>query len=200
MLTLTSPVRTRAHGWPAGVKLAALALVTALLFWLTAPLPLALALAGVIVLALALGGRVLAMALSRGLWPLWPFLLVLALWHLAVWEPVAGLAIALRLVAAVAAATLVTMTTPLSAMLALFRRMAAPLARIGLSPGALALSLALMIRFIPVMLARFDQIGAAWRARSARRVGWRVLGPVALSALDDAARVAEALRARGGVG
>jgi biotin transport system permease protein len=200
MLTLTSPVETRAHGWPAGAKLAALALATALLFRLTAPLPLALALAAVFALALALGGRVLALALARALRPLWPFLLVLALWHLVVWQPIAGLAIALRLLAAVAAASLVTMTTPLAAMLALFRRLAAPLERLGLSSGALALSLALMIRFIPVMLARFDQIAEAWRARSARRVGWRVVGPVALSALDDAARVAEALRARGGAG
>ena len=55
-----------------------------------------------------------------------------------------------------------------------------------------------MIRFIPVMLARFDQLAFAWRARAARRMGWQVLMPAALAALDDAAHVAEALRARGG--
>lgn len=200
MLTLTSPVETPAHRWPAGAKLAGLAIVTLALFRMTAPLALGFALAGIFALALALGGRVLALALARGLRPLWPFLLVLALWHLATWAPLAGLAIALRLLAAVAAATLVTMTTPLSEMLALFRRLAAPLARVGLAPGALALALALMIRFIPVMLARLDQISEAWRARSPRRVGWRVLVPVTLAALDDASRVAEALRARGGAG
>lgn len=32
MISLTSPVRTRAHGWPAGVKLAALCVATVLLF------------------------------------------------------------------------------------------------------------------------------------------------------------------------
>ena len=32
MISLTSPVETRAHGWPAGAKLGALCLATLLLF------------------------------------------------------------------------------------------------------------------------------------------------------------------------
>ena len=32
MISLTSPVETRAHGWPAGIKLAALCVSTVLLF------------------------------------------------------------------------------------------------------------------------------------------------------------------------
>jgi biotin transport system permease protein len=62
------------------------------------------------------------------------------------------------------------------------------------------LAAALVIRFVPVMLTRTEQIAAAFRARSARRPGWRVLVPALLAALDDAAQVAEALRARGGAG
>jgi biotin transport system permease protein len=57
-----------------------------------------------------------------------------------------------------------------------------------------------MMRFVPVMLQRHGQIVEGFRARSPRRPGWRILMPVLLAALDDAERVAEALRARGGAG
>lgn len=197
MLTLTSPHRTFAHDWPAGAKVAALCIFTLVLFRITAPLPLAMMLGAVAAFALACGGR-FAAALIRALRPVWPFLVVLALWHLWTSDLSAGLVIALRMITALAAASFVTMTTPLFAMLALFQRLTAPLARLGLNPKAFSIALALMIRFIPVMLARFDQLAFAWRARAARRMGWQVLMPAALAALDDAAHVAEALRARGG--
>ena len=45
MLTLTSPVETPFHRLPAGAKLGALCLFTALLFHLNSPLPLAALLA-----------------------------------------------------------------------------------------------------------------------------------------------------------
>lgn len=198
MLTLTSPVETPLHRLPAGVKLAALAGYTALLFALKEPW--ALALAGLPVLALiAGGGRVFAAHAARMLRPLWPFLLVVAVWHLATGAALEGLAIGLRLVIAVAAANLVTMTTRLSDMIAVIERMAAPLTPV-LPPRRLALAIALAIRFVPVLSERVTQIAAAWRARSPRRAGWRVLAPAALAALDDAEQVAEALRARGGAG
>lgn len=197
MLTLTSPVKTFAHGLPAGAKLAALALFTAMLFALSAPFGMALCTAAVAGLALACG-TTFAAALARSLRPLWPFLAVLALWHLWLADPLGGLTIGLRMVTAVAAATFVSMTTPLSEMLALFQRLLSPLQHLGLRPKPLALALALMIRFIPVMLDRFSQLSMAWRARSARAIGWQVVMPATLAALDDATHVAEALRARGG--
>ncbi len=197
MLTLTSPTRTFAHTLPAGAKLVALGGFTFGLFGLTTPWSLAICAAAVAALALSFGAA-FAMALLRSLRPLWPFLLILGLWHSWLGDPIGGLIIGLRMITAVCAATLVTMTTPLGQMLSLFQWLAAPLARIGLNPKALALALALMIRFIPVMLERFEQLAHAWRARSTRRIGWQVLMPATLAALDDAAHVAEALRARGG--
>jgi biotin transport system permease protein len=41
---------------------------------------------------------------------------------------------------------------------------------------------------------------AALRARSAGKSGWRIVVPLTLSVLNDAEHVANALRARGGVG
>jgi len=199
MLALTSPVQTPFHRLPAGVKLAALALVTVGLFRLDGPAPLAAALAAIAALHIP-GGLPFAAHALRLLRPLWPFALVIVLWHLWTGDPGGGLAILLRLVAALAAANLVTMTTRLSDMIAILERLAAPLGRIGLPPRTLALAIALAIRFVPVLTDRITVLSDAWRARSPRRPGWRIVTPAALATLDDADHVAEALRARGGVG
>jgi len=199
MLTLTSPVRTALHGVPAGVKLAGLCGFTVLLFRLASPGALALAVvipAGLI----ASGGPQFAAQAARMLVPLWPFLALLAVWHGWTGDLAQGAAVGVRMLAAVAAANLVTMTTRLSDMLAVLETLLAPLARVGLPAARVALVLALVIRFIPVLADRLTQIRAAFAARSARKPGWRVLLPATLAALDDAEHVAEALRARGGAG
>ena len=199
MLTLTSPVETWAHPLPAGLKLGALALVTTGLFALKTPLPFGIACA-LTALGYLTCGKTFAGAGLRLLWPLWPFVVIVGLWHLWTASPAVGAAIILRMIVAVGLANFVTMTTRLSDMLSVFQWLARPLAPLGLSPRRLALACALMVRFIPVLLERFGQISQSWTARSSRRPGWRVLVPVTLAALDDADRAAEALRARGGAG
>ena len=176
MLTLTSPVETWAHRWPAGLKLALLCLWTAVLFQIRDPVWLggtALALLAVI----ASCGGTFVKASLRLLWPLWPFVLIVGLWHLWLRDLSGGATILIRMAATIAAANLVTMTTRLSDMIAVITRLTAPLARIGLRPATLALAIALMIRFIPVMVQRMTQIRDAFRARSTGRAGWRVLTP-----------------------
>ena len=197
MLTLTSPVETPLHQISAPLKLILLALWTAGLFWMTSPLLLLAALALIMVFH-ALGGMVFARHAVMMLRPLWLFIAVVAVWHLWTQDLRGGTVVILRMLAAVAAANLVTMTTRLEDMMAVVERAARPFARLGLPPKTLALAMALVIRFIPVMVERYGQITDAWRARSARRAGWRVLLPTVLAALDDADHVAEALRARGG--
>lgn len=199
MLALTSPVQTPFHRLRAGPKLAALAVFTLILFQLDSPAALAIALAFVAALHLPGGWPFVAHAL-RLLRPLWPFALILALWHLWTDDLTGGATILLRLTTAVAAANLVTMTTRLSDMIATVERLAAPLARLGLPPRTLALAIALTIRFLPVLSDRLARISESWRARSPRRPGWRILTPATLATLDDADQVAEALRARGGAG
>lgn len=197
MLTLTSPVETWLHRVPAGAKLATLAVVTAGLFTLDGLVWPALSLVAVGAFYASCG--LLGYGLRR-LLPLWPFLLVLAVWHLWTGTLAEGGTIALRLIAAVAAANLVTMTTRLTDMVTVLERLAGPLRHLRLPPRTLALALALVIRFIPVLSDRIGTLRAAWAARSARRAGWAILVPATLAALDDAERVAEALRARGGAG
>lgn len=199
MLTLTSPVDTWAHRVPAAVKLLTLCGFTVLLFGLKSPVLLAVALIGVTGIV-ASGGRIFARASLHLLRPLWFFIVVVALWHGWIGDVPGGLAVILRMITAVAAANFVTMTTRLSDMISVLERLCRPLARFGLPAKTLALAVALVIRFIPVMLQRMVQIRESWRARSPRRPGWRVMVPATLAALDDADRVAEALRARGGSG
>lgn len=199
MLTLTSPVEIWAHRQPAGLKLATLALATTGLFLLSTPLPLAAVCLATGAL-FASGGARFALTGLRLLRPLWPFLVIVGLWHLWTADIAGGVVILLRMVAAVALANFVTMTTRLSDMITVFQWLARPLAPFGLSPRRLALAMALVIRFIPVMLDHLSRIGDAWSARSPRRPRWRVLVPATLAALDDADRAAEALRARGGAG
>ena len=196
MLTLTSERQTRAHGWPAGVKLAGLVLWTLVLFQLPglAPAFAALALAALAAFSLGLGADWLRLFRM-----LWPVALVLALWHLASGTPRDGAIAIARMLAAVGAANLVTMTTRLADMQAVVQWLARPLSGV-LPQQALALSVALMIRFVPVMLLRWEALALAFRARSARRGTWRIAMPAVLAALDDAEHVADALRARGGAG
>ncbi len=197
MLTLTHPRRTVLHRWPAGVKLALLAAASLLLFRLP-PAGLALAALALAGIYLALG-RDLARAGLRALLPLWPFVLVLAVWHAFGGTLALGGLLILRMMLAFAAANLVTLTTSLSEMIAVIERLLSPLRRLGLDPRAVALAMALVIRFAPLLLERQRGIAMAWRARSHRRPGWRTALPLTLSALDEADQVAEALRARGGI-
>lgn len=199
MLTLTSDIRTPWHDVPAGAKLGALALATMGLMQLARPDHLAGVAAMVAGLHLACGWAFARQAL-RMLRPLWFFVVIVALWHAIARDYAGGAAVILRMLSAVALANLVTMTTRLDAMIAVVETLARPLARIGLRPRMLALAIALTIRFIPVLAVRVGQIRDAWAARSPRRAGRHILLPATLAALDDADRVADALRARGGAG
>lgn len=199
MISLTSPVRTWAHGWPAGAKLGGLCAATLLLFFIES-VPVHFAIFGSVLLVYALPGRLFFSGGVRRLWLLWPFVLVVLLWHK--WDGTAaqGGAICLRLLSAVALANLVTMTTRLTDMLAVIRWLAWPLRRLGLQTAALELAVALTIRLTPVLAEKGELLSASWRARARRRPGWRILMPFTVLALDDAEHVAEALRARGGFG
>ena len=103
MISLTSPVRTRAHDWPAGAKLAGLCLASAGLFFVTDPLAQAAILGAVLVLY-ALPGWLFLVSGLRKLRVLWPFVAVVLVWHLWTGSATQGAVIVIRLVSAVALA------------------------------------------------------------------------------------------------
>ncbi|WP_028712891.1 energy-coupling factor transporter transmembrane protein EcfT [Paracoccus sp. J55] len=197
MISLTSPVEARAHRWPAGLKLGALCLASTGLFLVPGLAVHAGALAAVLALYAAPGPVFLRAGLGS-LRVVLPFVVILLAWHALTGDMRQGLLITLRMVTLVALANLVTMTTPLEDLVALIRRLTAPLRRMGLPTGALEIAVPLVIRFTPVLVLRAETLAEAWRARSRRRPGWRLILPLTLQALDDADHVGEALRARGG--
>lgn len=198
MLALTSSTETPYHRWPAGPKLAAVSVAVFVLYLVQAPALLALALLAVILAYLAAGRGFLAEGL-RQLRPLWVFVAVVLVWHGLAGDPLTGLAVSLRLAAAVGLANLVTMTTRLDDLTEVVLRLLAPLRQLGIRTAPIGFAMALVIRFTPVLFAKAGTLVDAWRARSPRRPGWQVVMPIALLAIDDAEHVAEALRARGGL-
>ena len=198
MISLTSPVRTRAHGWPAGPKLLALCLATIGLFFVE-NLAAQTVVCAAVLLAYLAPGRVFFRAGMSRLFILWPFVAVVLLWHLLVGDFSAGAVIVLRMVSVVALANLVTMTTRLTQMTDLMRRLLAPLRRLGIRTDAIELAIALVIRATPALLDKGHNLRDAWRARTHRRPSWRIVLPFTLLAVDDAEHLAEALRARGAI-
>ncbi|EPJ46316.1 MAG: putative ABC transporter, inner membrane subunit [Osedax symbiont Rs1] len=198
MISLTSPIETRAHSWSAGLKLAALCLSTLLLFSIDS-LIIQITFLSLVITLYALPGLVFMRYGLSKLSILWPFIVVVFAWHWWISELLQGSAIIIRMICAVALANLVTMTTRLSDMIDVVRFLTQPLQRFGLNPRILELAIALVIRMTPVLLSKGECLAMAWRARSTRRSGYKIILPFTLIALDDADHVAEALRARGGL-
>lgn len=198
MISLTSPIKTRAHSWPVGAKLGALCVATLVLFQMQTLSFHLIALAATVALYL-MPGTEFARAGWRAVKVIWLFVAIIAIWHLVTGTPYEGAVIISRMVTAVGLANLVTMTTQLSEFIAVIRWLARPLKRLGLRTEALEVAIALVIRFTPVLVEKGQGLAQAWRARSARRPGWRIIFPFTILALDDADHIADALRARGGI-
>jgi len=70
--------------------------------------------------------------------------------------------------------------------------------KLGVNTRPIEIAVALVVRYTPVLIVKGGMLVEAWRARSTRKSNWRVVFPLCLVAVDDAERVAEALKARGG--
>ncbi|EEB85576.1 energy-coupling factor transporter transmembrane component T family protein [Roseobacter sp. GAI101] len=198
MISLTSPVETRAHGWPVGAKLAGLCAATLVLFSIGSVWAQALICGLTLLIYAAPGWRFFKSGMLR-LKILWPFVVLILVWHGLTADLTNGAVIVLRMVSAVALANLVTMTTKLSQMVAVVMWATTPLRWIGFNTRGIELGIALVIRFTPVFVQKGQMLALSWRARSVKRLGWRIVIPFAVLAIDDAEHVAEALRARGGL-
>lgn len=196
MISLYLPGRTWLHAVPAGWKLLALALVSLAV----APSDSLALMAGLVALVLALyvslGRAAMAqIALLRPLWPLFLILLALHAWN---GDPRGGVVVLLRILAMVLLANAVTMTTRMDAMMDAVEPLLAPLALVGVPPRRVALAVAMMIRFVPLLFALWEALNESWRARTGKRGGWRLLAPFCIQTLKMSQHTAEALAARGG--
>ncbi|WP_102957846.1 energy-coupling factor transporter transmembrane component T family protein [Mangrovicella endophytica] len=182
------------HRLPAGLKLAAIPVLAALLFalpgWPVAAVGLA------IVLALLPVSGVPPRRAAKQLRPAIAVIAVLFLVQLWFTDVAAAAGAALRFLALILAATLLTMTTRATALIealeALFRR----LAWTGLSPERLSLAIALTLRFIPVLGQVVEEVREAQAARGRDRSIVALAVPVLVRLLKTADEVAEAIDAR----
>lgn len=183
------------HRLPAGVKLIGLALASIVILPVSDPRLLGLALAAVLAAYGSLGKRGVARLLH---WlPLLPLLLLIG--ALQAWAVSASAAASsvLRILVMVLMADLVTLSTRLEDMMDALGVVLRPLSVFGLDPRKLALAVALVLRFVPVLAAQWQARTEAWRARSPRRPGLALLVAFLAGALKSADQVAEALDARG---
>lgn len=194
MLSLTLPEPTWLHRVPAGAKLLALAAATMLVLPVERPAAALAVLAAVLLLHGAVGRA----ALKRlgAVRPLLPILLVVVVAQAVIASPAAGIAVAARILSMVLLANLVTMTTRMDDMLRAVSVLFVPLRLVGVSPTTPALAVALVVRFVPVLLAEWRALGETFRARTGRRPGIGLIAPFALRMLDLSDHVGEALAAR----
>jgi biotin transport system permease protein len=183
------------HHVPAGVKLAGLALLGLLLLpvgnrWILAGV---LAIIAVVYAGFGRAGATRLMLLR----PLLPLLVVVGGVQAASDGWNAGAVVTMRLLAMLLLADLVSMTTTMSELMDVLAPALRMLRPLGVNPRKMALAVALVLRFVPVLLTRWRAREEAWRARSRRRVPPRLVAAFVADILQLADRVAEALDARG---
>ena len=199
-LALYVPRPTAVHRAPAGVKLLALSVTGALLFAVPT-LPVAIGTLAA-VLALALGSAQLPpQLLVRQVRLLLGWLIALVVVHALVTDLMTGAMAAVRLIAVVLAAAVVTATTRVTDMVAVVEWLCRPLQVVGVRPARIGLLIAMTLRFIPVLAERADRIREAQAARGGSARGVRatvaLVVPLLISVLRMAHTVGEALDARG---
>ena len=189
------PGTSLVHRAPAGAKLAGLAGVSAVALAATSPGTVAAVVGAVAALYAVAGvGPRAAWAQVRPLRLVVPVLLAVQWLTLG---PVPALVLTSRLVALVALAGLVLLTTRTSDVLAAIGRGLRPLARVGVDVGRLALVLSLAVRCVPVVTALAHRVRDACRARGRERDVRAYAVPLVVGALRQADALGDALRARG---
>lgn len=184
------------HRMPVKPKLFGLMVFGLALYFVDHPLVL-----GTALVLTALLYRSTGIGLSEGFQRLKPvlftigFLAAVNLWLLS---PHEALVITLRLVAILFLAAAVTASTTIADFMAAVTDLARPLERLGLLKAAdLGLAFGLVLRFVPEIAARYEALKEAHAARGIPVKLSRLLGPLIISTLKDADRIAEAIDARG---
>lgn len=184
------------HRLPVKPKLLGLMIFGLGLYFVSAPLVLGAALALTALLYVSTG-----IGLWDGLKRLRPVLLTIAFLaavNLLLLSPVEALVTTLRLLAILFLAAAVTACTTIADFMGAITDLARPLERMGLLKAAdLGLALGLVLRFVPEIAARYEALKEAHAARGIPVRLPRMLGPLIISTLKDADRIAEAIDARG---
>jgi biotin transport system ATP-binding protein len=183
------------HRLGAGPKLAFLAATGLGIFWIDDPWVLAAGCAGVA--ALGWLGGLPPGQLARSLRPLFLLLAIIVVVHGLTdgWET--GVVAALRVLVLAGLAAQISASTTTTALLDALERWLRPFERVGVNPEKVGLTLALAIRFVPLLAERAGRIREAQRARGLDRNVLALLVPLLVTTVRLAESVADALDARG---
>ncbi|MGV2385991.1 MAG UNVERIFIED_CONTAM: energy-coupling factor transporter transmembrane protein EcfT [Thermobifida fusca] len=179
---------------PAGVKLLALLGTVTVLAVLADPWVSLGAVLAVVLLYILWG---LAAHLWHAFRPVLLFLVAIAVFHAVFTDVHTAVRVCSQLTAVILLAGLVTRTTPVSAMLDLFTRLARPLQHVGVRPERVGLVLALTIRCIPMVAEAWRASREAYVARGLRGGAHRMVVPVIVNLIRSAEALGLALSARG---
>ncbi|MEI4273885.1 energy-coupling factor transporter transmembrane component T [Klenkia sp. LSe6-5] len=199
-LALYVPRASAVHRAPAGAKLLALVVLGAVVFVVPTLLVAVTSLAVVLLVGVLLA-RLPGAVLARQARVVAVWVVAIFVFHALATDVLTGAVTAVRLLALVLAAAVVTATTRVTALVAVVERLCAPLRLVGVRPARIGLAVAMALRFIPLVAERADRIREAQAARGGRVRGPRALVrlvvPLLVSVLQLAHTVGEALDARG---
>lgn len=194
MLSLYIHRDTAVHAVAPGLKVAGLFALGIAVFLTDDPLILSA------VLAAVLAGFAIARVSWRQIWrqfrPALVMIAVIFAIHAALGDWLLGVATVLRLAILLLAATLVTLTTRVSAMIETIERGLRPLKPLGVNPAKVGMMLSMTIRFIPMLFDMLQDIRAAQRARGLERSIVAVVVPLLIRALRSGNDLTEAIEAR----
>lgn len=194
MGSLYSEYRTWLHGLRAGHKLSGLVLVGLALFIFQSLWILAAGAALCAGVLISLGPA--TQPARRLLWAVLIAAVLVAGFHvwMGTWQ--LGVASALRLFCASSLGVALTVSTRTSDIVAVLEWLLQPLRPLGVNPERLPLQLGLMLRFTEHFFIQWGKLDDAYRLRTGRSGGWRLVAPLAVHMLQTARRVADALFVR----
>ena len=194
MGSLYSDIPTWLHRIAAGHKLLTLAVLGALLFITQSPIVLAFSACACALLWFSLGKA--TAGARRLLISVLIAALLVAAFHVFMGNYRVAAVSTLRLVCASVLGVALTITTRPADIVDVLERLLAPLSRLGMHPERLALQIALMLRFTEHFFTQWQKLADAYRLRTGKPGGLRLIAPLAIHMLLATRRVADALWAR----
>jgi biotin transport system permease protein len=196
MIGLYRPGHSLLHRLPAGWKLLLLMVgVIAVIALVRRPVDVAVA-AGVVAVLFGIGGIGPRTALAQ-IRPLFWMIAIIAVFQVIITTPARAVVVCGILVVTVAAASLVTLTTRVTAMLDVCGKVLEPLRRFGVDPDRIGLLLALTIRLVPLLTGIVHEVSDARKARGLQWSMTALATPVVVRALRTADALGDSLVARG---
>ena len=194
MGTLYSEHLTWLHRFSPALKLVLMAVFSTWLFLVQSPVFMVSAAVACAVLWLSLGKA--TRVTRRLIISVLIAALLIAAFHVFMGNATLALVSSLRLACASTLGVALTVTTHPTHILQLLETLLQPLARIGFPSQRFALQLALMMRFIEHFFVQWKRLDDAYRLRTGKPGGFRLLAPLSIQMLQTARRVADALFAR----